>query len=87
MIYSFLSREFNQKLGVFPDLSYEREYQGNTFDFYLMEGVFIAEEIEHCYDDKDIIREIKHNGVENFLDLPTDEKLNDKSFNERMKNK
>lgn len=59
MIYSFLSREFNQKLGVFPDLSYEREYQGNTFDFYLMEGVFIAEEIEHCYDDKDIIREIK----------------------------
>lgn len=59
MIYSFLDQEFNQKLGVNPDFSYQRESQGNTFDFYLKGGNFVAEEIEHCYEDKDLINRIK----------------------------
>ena len=59
MIYSFLSQEFNQKLGINPDFSYTRESQGNTFDFYIRKGVFIAEEIEHFYDDKDLVKEVK----------------------------
>ena len=59
MIHSFLDQEFNEKLGINPDFSYEREYQGNTFEFYLMEGVFIVEEIEHCYDDQTLAKEVK----------------------------
>ena len=55
MIHSFLDQEFNEKLGINPDFSYEREYQGNTFEFYLMEGVFIAEE----YEGEDLVKEIK----------------------------
>jgi hypothetical protein len=61
MIYSFISQEFNELFGINPDYSYERESRGNTFDF-LIEGngnYLIAQEIEHCYDDKDIIRTIK----------------------------
>jgi len=60
MIYSFISQEFNEKLGINPDFSYERESRGNTFDFLIEgNGNLIAQEIEHCYDDKDIIRTIK----------------------------
>jgi hypothetical protein len=60
MIYSFISCDFNEKLGISPDFSYERESRGNTFDLYLEEGNYlIVEEIEYCYDDKDIIRTIK----------------------------
>lgn len=59
MIYSFLSQEFNQKLEICPDFSYERESLGNTFDFYVREGAFIAEEIEHCYEDEDLINTIQ----------------------------
>jgi hypothetical protein len=59
MIYSFLSQEFNQKLGINPDFSYERESQGNTFYFYIREGVLVVEEFEHCYDDKDLVKEVK----------------------------
>ena len=59
MIYSFLSQEFNQKLEICPDFSYERESQGNTFDFYMREGVFVAEEVEHCYEDEDLVREVE----------------------------
>jgi hypothetical protein len=62
MIYSFLSQEFNQKLGINPDYSYERESRGNDLFFYLEEengNYLIVQEIEHCYDDKDIIRTIK----------------------------
>lgn len=59
MIYSFLDQEFNQKLGVNPDFSYQRESRGNTFNFYLKRGNFVAEEIEHCYEDKDLINTIK----------------------------
>jgi hypothetical protein len=60
MIYSFISQEFNELFGINPDFSYERESQGNTFDLYLEEGNYlIVEEIEYCYDDKDIIRTIK----------------------------
>ena len=58
MIYSFLSQELNQKLGVNPDFSYERK-SGNTFNFYFTEGVFIAEEIEHFYEDEDLVKEVK----------------------------
>ena len=58
MIYSFLSQEFNQKLGISPDFSYERK-RGNTFNFYFTEGVFIAEEIEHFYEDEDLVKEVK----------------------------
>lgn len=59
MIYSFLSQEFNQKLGINPDFSYERESQGNTFYFYIRESVLVVEEFEHCYDDKDLVKEVK----------------------------
>ena len=59
MIYSFLDKEFNQKLGIRPDFSYQRKSQGNTFDFYVMEGNFIVEEIEYCYEDKDLVNTIK----------------------------
>jgi hypothetical protein len=60
MIHSFISSEFNELFGINPNLSYERESQGNTFDLYLEEGKdLIVREIEHCYDDKDIIRTIK----------------------------
>jgi hypothetical protein len=60
MIHSFISSEFNELFGINPDFSYERKNRGNTFDFYLEEGKdLIVQEIEHCYDDKDIIRTIK----------------------------
>ena len=59
MIYSFLSREFNQKLGISPDFSYERESQGNTFNFCFRSGVFTAKEIEHFYEDEDLVKEVK----------------------------
>jgi hypothetical protein len=59
MIHSFISSEFNELFGINPNLSYERESRGNTFDFYLDGNYLIVEEIEHCYDDKDIIRTIK----------------------------
>lgn len=59
MIHSFLDQEFNQKLGVNPDFSYERESRGNTFTFYLMEGSLIVEEIQHCYDDEDLVKETR----------------------------
>ena len=62
MIYSFISCDFNEKLGISPDYSYERESRGNDLFFYLEEengNYLIVEEIEHCYDDKDIIRTIK----------------------------
>jgi hypothetical protein len=57
MIYSFISRDFNEKLGINPDYSYERESRGNTFDFYLEENgnYLIVEEIEYCFDDKDVV--------------------------------
>ena len=55
MIYSFISQEFNEKLGINPDYSYERESRGNTFDFYLDGNYLIVEEIEYCYDDKDVV--------------------------------
>ena len=59
MIYSFLDQEFNQKLGISPDFSYERESQGNTFNFYLNEADLVVEEFEHYYEDKDLINTIK----------------------------
>ena len=62
MIYSFISCDFNEKLGISPDFSYERESRGNDLFFYLEEengNYLIVQEIEHCYDDKDIIRTIK----------------------------
>jgi hypothetical protein len=61
MIYSFISQEFNEKLGINPDYSYERESRGNTFDFYLEENgnYLIVEEIEYCFDDKDVVNTIK----------------------------
>jgi hypothetical protein len=61
MIYSFISQEFNELFGINPDFSCGRKSRGNTFDFYLEENgnYLIVEEIEHCYDDKDIIRTIK----------------------------
>ena len=59
MIYSFLSQEFNQKLGISPDSSYERESQGNTFNFCFRSGVFTAKEIEHFYEDEDLVKEVK----------------------------
>lgn len=59
MIYSFLSQEFNQKLGVNPDFSYERESRGNTFDFYIRKGILVVEEVEHCYEDEDLVKEVK----------------------------
>jgi hypothetical protein len=62
MIYSFISQEFNELFGINPDYSYERESRGNDLFFYLEEengNYLIVEEIEHCYDDKDIIRTIK----------------------------
>lgn len=59
MIHSFLDQEFNQKLGVNPDFSYERESRGNTFDFYVRKGVLVVEEIEHCYEDKDLVNTIQ----------------------------
>ena len=59
MIYSFLSQEFNQKLGISHDFSYERESQGNTFNFCFRSGVFTAKEIEHFYEDEDIVKEVK----------------------------
>ncbi len=56
MIYSFISCDFNEKLGISPDFSYERESRGNTFDFLIEgNGNLIAQEIEHCYDDKDVV--------------------------------
>jgi hypothetical protein len=56
MIYSFISRDFNEKLGINPDFSYERG-RSNTFDLYLEENgnYLIVEEIEYCFDDKDIV--------------------------------
>lgn len=59
MIYSFLSQEFNQKLGINPDFSYEKEYKHNTLDLYLIKNVLLVEEYEHCYDDKDLVKEVK----------------------------
>ena len=59
MIYSFLSQELNQKLGVNPDFSYKREYEHNTVDIYIRKGVLVVEELEHCYDDKDLVKEVK----------------------------
>jgi hypothetical protein len=62
MIYSFISQEFNELFGINPDFSYERESRGNDLFFYLEEengNYLIVQEIEHCYDDKDIIRTIK----------------------------
>jgi hypothetical protein len=62
MIYSFISQEFNELFGINPDYSYERESRGNDLFFYLEEengNYLIVQEIEHCYDDKDIIRTIK----------------------------
>ena len=59
MIYSFLSQELNQKLGISPDFSYERESQGNTFNFCFRSGVFTAKEIEHFYEDEDLVKEVK----------------------------
>lgn len=59
MIYSFLDQEFNQKLGINPDFSYEKEYKHNTVDFYLIKSVLIVAEFEHCYDDKTLVKEIK----------------------------
>jgi hypothetical protein len=57
MIYSFISQEFNELFGINPDFSYERESRGNTFDFYLEENgnYLIVEEIEYCFDDKDVV--------------------------------
>ena len=55
MIYSFLSQELNQKLGVNPDFSYKREYEHNTVDLYIRKGVLVVEELEHCYVVKDKI--------------------------------
>jgi hypothetical protein len=55
MIYSFISQEFNELFGINPDYSYERESRGNTFDFYLDGNYLIVEEIEYCYDDKDVV--------------------------------
>ena len=59
MIFSFLSQELNQKLGVNPDFSYKREYEHNTVDLYIRKGVLVVEELEHCYDDKDLVKEVK----------------------------
>jgi hypothetical protein len=61
MIYSFISQEFNEKLGINPDYSYGRKSKGNTFDFYLEENgnYLIVEEIEYCFDDKDVVNTIK----------------------------
>jgi hypothetical protein len=59
MIHSFISEEFNKLFGINPDHSYKLESRGNTFDLYLEERDLIVEEIEHCYDDKDVIRTIK----------------------------
>ena len=62
MIYSFISQEFNELFGINPDYSYERKSRGNDLFFYLEEengNYLIVQEIEHCYDDKDIIRTIK----------------------------
>jgi hypothetical protein len=71
MIYSFISQEFNELFGINPDYSYERESRGNTFDFYLEENgnYLIVEEIEHCYDDKDIVKttEIALNKGDNLI--------------------
>ena len=59
MIYSFLSQELNEELMISPDFSYEGESQGNTFNFYFWSGVFTAEEIEHFYEDEDLVKEVK----------------------------
>ena len=59
MIYSFLSQELNQKLGVNPDFSYKREDYYNTVDLYIRKGVLVVQELEHCYDDKDLVKEVK----------------------------
>ena len=58
MIYSFLSQEINQKLGVNPDFSYKREYEHNTVDLYIR-NVLVVEELEHCYDDFNLVKEVK----------------------------
>jgi hypothetical protein len=57
MIHSFLSSEFNKLFGINPDYSYKLESRGNTFDFYLEENgnYLIVEEIEYCFDDKDVV--------------------------------
>jgi hypothetical protein len=62
MIYSFISCDFNEKLGISPDFSYERESRGNDLFFYLEEengNYLIVEEIEYCFDDKDVVNTIK----------------------------
>lgn len=59
MIYSFLSKEFNEKVGINPDFSYEREYEHNTVDFYIRKGVLVVEEVEHCYEDENLVKEVK----------------------------
>ena len=59
MIYSFLSQELNEELMISPDFSYERESQGNTFNFCFRSGVFTAKEIEHFYEDEDLVKEVK----------------------------
>ena len=59
MIYSFLSQELNEELMISPDFSYERESQGNTFDFYFWSGVFTSEEIEHFYEEENLVKEVK----------------------------
>ena len=59
MIYSFLSQELNQKLGISPDFSYKREDYYNTVDLYIRKGVLVVQELEHCYDDKDLVKEVK----------------------------
>jgi hypothetical protein len=62
MIYSFISQEFNELFGINPDYSYERESRGNDLFFYLEEengNYLIVEEIEYCFDDKDVVNTIK----------------------------
>ena len=60
MLYSFLSTEFNETLGLTPDISYFCEI-GNTFNFFLMDGVFVVWEIENSYGEETLVKEIKLN--------------------------
>jgi hypothetical protein len=54
-IYSFLSKELNEKLGITADVVYSKEY-GNTFEFWLDEQNLLIEEFHHSYGDKDRVK-------------------------------
>jgi hypothetical protein len=58
MLYSFLCPNFNETLGLNPDVSYSAE-SGNTFNFFLKKGVFVVWEVENSYGEETLVREIE----------------------------